>query len=111
MAVALVDEALLALDRAGAGAGGQLDRGGPGALRPAEVGALLLLGQQVDDRPLGLGVELGRVGAVHAGDVAGELAHRDLHAEADAQVRDALLARDLGGEDLALDAAPAEAAG
>src|SRR3954462_7945014 len=45
------------------------------------------------------------------GDVAGELAHRDLHAQADAQVRDLLLARDLDGADLALDPATAEPAG
>ncbi len=47
---------------------------------------------------------------VHAGDVAGELGDRDLHAQADAQVRDPLLARDPRRADLALDAAPAEAA-
>jgi hypothetical protein len=66
----------------------QLDRVGAEAHRPAEVGDLLLLGQQVDDRERRLGVELGRVGAVHAGDVARELGHGDLHAQADAQVRD-----------------------
>ena len=44
-------------------------------------------------------------------DVAGELRHRDVHAEADAEVRDPLLARDAAGEDLALPAARAEAAG
>ena len=35
----------------------------------------------------------------------------DLHAEADAEVRDAALARVLGGQDHALDAAVAKAAG
>ena len=58
-----------------------------------------------------LGVELGRVGAVHAGDVAGELGHGDLHAEADAEVGHAVLAGEARGADLALDAAHAEAAG
>ena len=89
----------------------ELDRVGAQAHRPAEVGDLLLLGQQVDDRPLGLDVELGRVRAVHAGHVAGELADGDLHAEADAQVGDPALAGDPDGADLALDAAAAEAAG
>ena len=58
-----------------------------------------------------LGVELGGVGAVHAGHVAGELDHRDLHPEADPQVGDLALAGDPRRLDLALDAALAEAAG
>ena len=101
----------LAVELAGAGAGVELDRVGAEAHRAAEVGDLLLLGQQVDHRERRLGVELGRVGAVHAGDVPRELGDGDLHAEADAEVRDPLLARDLRGADLALDAAAAEAAG
>ncbi len=40
-----------------------------------------------------------------------ELGDRDVHAEADAEVRDAPLARDPAGEDLPLPAARAEAAG
>ncbi len=43
-------------------------------------------------------------------DVAGELDHRALQAEAQAEVRDAVVAGVVGGEDLALDAAMAEAA-
>ncbi len=39
-----------------------------------------------------------------------ELGDRDVHAEADAEVRDPVLARDAAGEDLALPAARAEAA-
>ena len=45
------------------------------------------------------------------GHVARELGHRDLHAEADAEVRHAALAREPRGADLALHAAHAEAAG
>src|SRR5919199_6505724 len=110
MTVALVDDGL-AVRVARAGVAVQLDRVGAEAHRPAEVGDLLLLGQQVDHRPFGLDVELGRVRALHPGDVAGEIAHGDLHAQADAEVRDAVLARELDGADLALDAAAAEAAG
>src|SRR5690606_26514690 len=44
-------------------------------------------------------------------DVPGELDGRDLHAEADAEIRDVAFTGILGGEDLALDAAVAEAAG
>ena len=44
-------------------------------------------------------------------DVPRELGHRDVHAEADAEVRDLLLARDAAREDLPLPAARAEAAG
>ena len=58
-----------------------------------------------------LGVHLGRVRAVEPDDVPGELRHRHVHAEADAEVRDAALARDAAGEDLPLPAARAEAAG
>ena len=58
-----------------------------------------------------LGVELARVRALQAAHVARELDHGDLHAEADAEVRDPVLAGDPGREDLALDAAAAEPAG
>ena len=44
-------------------------------------------------------------------DVARELRDGDVHAEADAEVRDRVLARDAAGEDLPLPAARAEAAG
>ena len=43
--------------------------------------------------------------------MACELRDGDVHAEADAEIRDALLARNLAGEDLALPPARAEAAG
>ena len=56
-------------------------------------------------------VELGRVGAGEAEHVAGELDGHDLHAEAQAEARDAVLAGVVGGRDLALDAPLAEPAG
>ncbi len=68
-------------------------------------------GQQVDDRVRRLGVELGRVGALHVADVAGVVDDRHLHAEADAEERHLLLAGVATGRDLALDPALAEAAG
>ena len=43
-------------------------------------------------------------------DMAGKLDDRDLHAEADAEIGDALFAAILCGEDHALDASSAEAA-
>ena len=49
--------------------------------------------------------------SVQAEHVAAVLDDRDLHAEADAEVRHALLAREAHRLDLALDAALAEAAG
>ncbi len=48
---------------------------------------------------------------VEAADVARELDGGDLHAEAEAEERDALLAGELRGADFALDAAVAKAAG
>src|SRR5204862_192394 len=52
-----------------------------------------------------------RVRALLAHHGARELRDRHVHAEADAQERDPLRARDLRSRDLALDATPAEAAG
>ena len=51
------------------------------------------------------GIHLGRVRAVEAADVARELRDGDVHAEADAEVRDPVLARDAAGEDLPFPAA------
>ena len=110
MAVALVDDGL-AVDLARLRALVELDRVGAEAHRAAHVVDLLLLGQQVDHGVRRLGVELRRVGAVHADDVAREVGHRHLHAEAHAQVRDLVVAGDPRGGDLALDPADAEAAG
>ena len=65
--------------------------------------------QLVDHLVRRLVVELGRVRADHAGHVARELDRRALHAEADAEVGDALLAREADGAQLSFHAARAEA--
>src|SRR5439155_27216542 len=90
---------------------GELDRLRAEAHRPAEILDLLLLREQVDYGVRSLGVHLGRVGAGEADDVPRELRDRHVHAEADPEVRDALLASDAAGEDLALPAPRPEAAG
>ncbi len=59
----------------------------------------------------GLVVEFLGPGVGQAGEVAGGLDHRHLHAEADAEVGDLLFAGELGGLDLAFGAAFAKAAG
>jgi hypothetical protein len=64
-----------------------------------------------DHRVRAAGLELGAVGAGQAGHVARVLDGGHLHAQADAEVGNAVLARVLRGDDLALDAALAEAAG
>ena len=110
MAVALVDHRL-AEDLPRPRAVVELHRVRAEPHRPPHVGDLLLLGQQVDHREGGLRVELGRVGTVHPRHVAGELDHGRLHPEADAEIRDVVLARDARRLDLALDPAVAEAAG
>jgi hypothetical protein len=56
-------------------------------------------------------VKLGAGGVLQAADVAGELDDGDLHAEADAEIWDALLAGIARGGDLALRATVAEATG
>src|SRR4051812_25041643 len=54
--------------------------------------AVLPLGDERDDRMRRLGLEFGAVGAVEMRDVPRVFDHRELHAEADAEVRHALLA-------------------
>ena len=110
VAVALVDD-LLAVDLAGPRALVQLHRVGAQAHRAAHVAHLLLLRQEVDHRERGLRIELRGVRTVHARHVAGELGHRDLHPQADAEVGNPVLACIPRRADLALDAADAEPAG
>ena len=75
-----------------------------------ELVAAQPLGQQADDR-LRRRAELGGVGVRDAGERAGRLDHRHLHAEADAEIRHLALAGEARRLDLALGAALAEAAG
>src|SRR5918992_164046 len=89
---------------------GELDGLRAEAHRAAEVLDLLLLGEQVDDGIRRLRIHLGRVRTGEADDVPRELRHGDMHAEADPEIWNALLARDSGGEDLALPAARSEPA-
>ena len=119
VAVALGDD--VAIDAVRDGAGLDVRALRAQAHRAAEVGVgiapldravgVLPLVDQGDDRVLGVRLELGGVGIGQAGHVAGVLDGGDLHAQADAQVRDAVLAGVLCGDDLALDATLAEAAG
>src|SRR4051812_48604931 len=99
------DERLAAVDLAGTAALRKLDRLRTEAHRAAEILDLLLLGQQVDHGVRRLGVHLGGVRALEIADVPCELGDGDVHAEADAEVRDAVLARGAAGEDLPLEAA------
>src|SRR5438067_9704905 len=110
LAVALLDNPL-AVEARGEAPLAQHDRIEAEPHRAALVGDAPLLGQEVDHLVRRLRVELGGVRAGEAADVAGELDHRALHAEADAEVRHALLARVPYGLDLPLDATVAEAAG
>ncbi len=73
--------------------------------------AVLPLGDEGHHRMPRVGIEFGAVGAFEAGDMPRVLDHRELHAEADAEIRDAVLPRVADRGDLALDAALAEAAG
>src|SRR5215211_4307230 len=78
--------------------------------RAALVLELALVGHEVDHWMLGEHVELGRVRVVRPGDVTRELDDGALEAEAQAEVRDALVAGVVRGEDLALDPAMPEPA-
>ena len=88
----------------------ELDRLSTEPHRPAEILDLLLLRQEVDDRVRRLGIHLRRVRAGEPNHVARELGHRDVHAEADPEVGNALLAGDAASHDLPLPAARAEPA-
>src|SRR5688572_4961208 len=118
--VALVDH-VAAVNLAGQRAGED-----PGFLRAeahraAELRAVVALqrlaaavtpfGDECDDRVLRVALELGGVGAGQPEDAPRVLDNGDLHAEADAEVWHAMLARVAYGRDLALDAALAESAG
>src|SRR5436189_3246086 len=69
----------------------------PGAVEP--------LGNQRDDRMRGLRIKLGAVRAGEPADVARELDRGELHAEADAEVRNPVFARVADRPHLALGAA------
>src|SRR6185436_16543503 len=71
---------------------------------------ILPLGDQRDDRMRRVGIELGAVRAVEAGDVPRELDDGELHAEAYAEIRNPVFARVADRLDLAFDAALAESA-
>src|SRR5579862_5297052 len=66
-------------------------------------------GHEADDR-IGAGAELGRARAVHASQMPRRLDHRHLHAEANAEIRHAALARKARRLDLPFGAALAEPA-
>ncbi len=72
---------------------------------------LFLLFQQANHRMRCFRIEFGAVGPFAAEHVAGKLNARDLHPQAEAEVRDFLLTGVSCGGDLALDAAIAKAAG
>ena len=110
MAVALVHD-LLAVCLVGESARGQLARVQAEAHRAAHLIDVALLGHQVDDRGRGERGELGRVGVGRVQGLAREVDHGALHAEAQAQVRDAVVARIARRDHLALYAAVAEPAG
>ena len=110
VAVALVDD-LLAVGLGGLRARRELRRVQPQPHRAALVLQLALIGHEVDDRVRGEHVELGRVDVLRADDLARELDDRALQPEAQAEVRHLVVAGEVGGEDLALDAPMAEAAG
>ena len=85
-------------------------REGAEAHRRPLVPEVPLLGEQVDDRMGRVAVELGGVGAREPGHVARELDDRQLHAEADPEEGDHVLARVADRHDLPLGPAIAEPA-
>ena len=80
------------------------------AHRAAEIDHLTLLVHEVDDGMGRVRVELARVGAGQAADVARELDDRAVEAETQAEERQAVFPGEAGGSDLAFDAPEPEAA-
>jgi len=109
VAVALADDPL-AVEPRGSAALGEQNRVEAEAHGAALVGQVPLLGKEIDHEVRGAGHELRGVRRFQPARVARELDDRALHAEADPEVRHALLARVAHGLDLALDAAVPEAA-
>ena len=118
MAVALGDLGV-AVHARGQRAGNQIALLAAQAHGAAHIGVLVAffdlavvvhpLVDQRHHREVGVEVELGGVGAGHAGHVARVFNQRDLHAQADAEVGDVVLAGKLYRLDLAFHAALAEA--
>ena len=78
---------------------------------PAEVGDVLLLGHEVDDRMCGRRVEFGAVRVLKMKDIPRKVHDRHLHSEADSEIRDHMPAGVGRGVNDALDASAAEPAG
>ena len=78
---------------------------------PAEVGDVLLLGHEVDDRMRGRRGEFGAVRILKMKDIPRKVHDRHLHSEADSEIRDLMLAGVGRGVNDALDASAAEPAG
>lgn len=79
--------------------------------RASLIGDIFLILHDVDDRVWSSMIHLGAVGLLPTEDVAGELDDGHLHTEADAEERNIVLTSVTSGDDLALDAAIAEARG
>src|SRR6266699_1963711 len=120
VAVAFVDH-VRAVDLARQAHGLERDALSAQAHRPAEIGlfvaaldpavAVLPLGHEGDHRVRRVTVEFRAVRAREPDDVACKLDHRELHAQADAEIRDLVLARVLDRLHHAFDAPLAEASG
>ena len=113
VAVALLHQLAKAQGRIGprrVRAGGQLAVIDTQPHRAAHIGDVTLVGHQVDHGKLRAEVELCAVRLVALQNVARKVDAHDLHPQTQAQVGDALLARKVGGADLAFDAAIAKAA-
>src|SRR5690606_25187847 len=76
----------------------------------AHVREFALVGHEVDDGILRTDVESRAVRLVIADDISGKFDTHDLHAQAEAEIGDLVLAGEAGSNDFAFDAAIAEAA-
>ena len=111
VAMALVNPVHIAVEVCGFGAGEKNGLAGAESHRCAHVFDALLFFLKADDWVLGGFVEFRGIRVLQTADIPCELDGGDLHAETDAEIRDFLLTRVLGGEDFSLDASVAKTAG
>ena len=78
--------------------------------RAALVDLMALIRQEIDDLVLAQLVKFSGIRVLHAADMSSEVDDRNLHAQADAQIRKIVRPAVSGGQDFALDPAIAEAA-
>ena len=111
MAVTFFDTIDVAVEIGGFGSGEEDGFARAEAHGGAHVSDAFLFFLEADDGMRGVFIKLGGVGSFESAFIACEFDGGDLHAEADAEVRDVVFASVFGGEDFSFDSTITESAG